>query len=102
MVWEGWSREAPPYPDRWPDPADLGVALFGGYLGYTGRAANVFAKAARDPKPTFASFRLRSVYSATGDLPGTRIEDQARRLAGLIALEGQACMVAAIHEELVA
>jgi hypothetical protein len=26
----------------------------GGYLGYTGRAANVIAKAALDPEPTFA------------------------------------------------
>jgi len=44
---------------------------------------------------------LRSVDPLTCDLPGPWIELQAHR-ARPIVQEGQACMVAAIHEELVA
>src|SRR5215470_437910 len=38
----------------------------------------------------------------TGDLPGPRIEHQARRLAGAIVQKGKTRMVSAIHAELVA
>jgi hypothetical protein len=34
----------------WPDAADLALQPVGSYLGYTGRDANVVAKAARDPR----------------------------------------------------
>ena|SRR5215831_2492653 len=39
----------------WPDSAELGFAASLGYLGYTGRAADVVATAARDPKAVLAS-----------------------------------------------
>jgi len=33
VVWEGWSREAPPYPDLWP----IGDKAFGPVSGRCGR-----------------------------------------------------------------
>jgi len=40
----------------WPKAAELGGASSGGYLGYTGRAANVVATAAHDPQRTWGGF----------------------------------------------
>jgi hypothetical protein len=47
-TWMGSQRNV----RSWPDSANLGDAASRGYLGYTGRAANVIAKAALDPKAT--------------------------------------------------
>jgi hypothetical protein len=93
-----------------PEPSTHGPTLptwamqqVGGYLGYTGRTANVVAKAAREPERTFASpFSSRSVDPLTCDLPGPRIEHQAHRRAGPVAQERKTCVVAAIDEELIA
>jgi hypothetical protein len=38
----------------WPRAADLALPRVGSYLGYSGRAANVAAKAAHDPSLTIA------------------------------------------------
>src|SRR6516164_9550043 len=55
------------------------------------------------PERTFASpFSSRSVDPLTCDLPGPRIEHQARRLAGPIVQKGKRRMVSAIHAELAA
>jgi hypothetical protein len=51
---------------------------------------------------TFAFFRLPSVDPLTRDLPRPRIEHETRRLSGPLVQEGHACMIAAIHDELVA
>jgi hypothetical protein len=38
---------------KWPASADLRVQQVGGNLGHSGRGANAFGKAPRDPKPPF-------------------------------------------------
>src|SRR5882762_2300051 len=45
---------------------------------------------------------LPSVDPMTRDLPGPRIDDQARRLVGAIVQKSHARTVAAIHDELIA
>jgi hypothetical protein len=56
----------------WPEAADLSAAATGSFLGNTGRAANVAAKAAHDPKRT-NEFYQQHGSALAGSNPSSRI-----------------------------
>jgi hypothetical protein len=66
VVWEGRSREAPPYPDRsdfvlWPKATEIDLAWNVGYQGDSGLVVLNVSFVARDPQLTFDETAAQTV-----------------------------------------